>query len=127
MGRPVLSQRDEKRMSEVFAYLNQNLTGSISQAEIARMVRLKPSSFSRFFKSNTGKCFGQVVNELRIAQVCRLLAETDRTICEIAYSCGYETLSHFNIQFRAAMKMSPRTYRHNLEIIAPGKREPSLG
>jgi AraC-like DNA-binding protein len=111
MGRVRLSSREEKRMSQVFEYLNQNLTGPISQAEIARHVRLSPSAFCRLFKSIIGKRFVQVVNELRIAQVCRLLAETDRNVSEIAYGCGFETLSQFNSQFRRTMKMVPREYR----------------
>jgi len=106
-----LSSRDEKKISEVFEYLNENLTASISQAEIARIVRLKPSAFSRLFKRTTGKRFVQVVNELRVAQVCRLLVESDRTVAEIAFSCGFETLSHFNSQFRRTMKMVPGKYR----------------
>jgi AraC-like DNA-binding protein len=111
MGQVARSSRDAKRMSQIFEYLNQNLTGRISQAEIARNVRLKPSAFSRLFKISTGKCFVQVVSELRIAQVCRLLAETDSTIAEIAYSSGFETLSHFNSQFRRTMKMAPHKFR----------------
>jgi AraC-like DNA-binding protein len=111
LGQAALNNQDEQRMSQVFEYLNQNLAGPISQAEIARHVRLRPSAFSRLFKSVTGKCFVQLVSELRIAQVCRLLVETDRTIAEIAYGCGFETLSHFNSQFRRTMKMPPRKYR----------------
>lgn len=110
-GRTNLSHRDEQRMSKVFDYLNHNLTGTISQAEIARNVRLRPSAFSRLFKNTTGKCFVEVVNELRLAQVCHLLAETDRTVSEIAFGCGFETLSHFNSQFRRTMKMVPLKYR----------------
>lgn len=114
MARPRLNKRQEERISRVFQYLNQHLTGPISQAEIARSVRLSSSAFSRLFKNTTGKCFMKVVNELRIAQVCRLLAETSRTISEIAYECGYETLSHFNSQFRHIMKMTPIKYRRRL-------------
>ena len=106
-----LSTRHGKQVSQVFEYLNENLGGPITQAEIARKVRLSSSAFSRFFKHATGKCFMQVVGELRIAQVCRQLAETDLTILEIAYSCGFGNLSHFNRQFRRAMKMPPREYR----------------
>ena len=117
VDRARLNLRQEERIRKVFLYLNQHLTGPISQAEIARSVRLSSSAFSRLFKCTTGKCFMEVVNELRIAQVCRLLAETNRTISEIAYACGYETLSHFNCQFRNLMKMTPNKYRRNLENI----------
>ena len=124
INRVRLNQREEERISRVFKYLNENLAGLISQADIARSVRLSSSAFSRLFKKITGKCFMQVVNELRIAQVCRLLAETDRTISEIAYSCGFETLSHFNCQFRHIMKTTPGKYRHQLVTIASGNRQP---
>ena len=117
-----LNRRDEERISKVFQYLNQNLTTSISQAEIAASIRLSSAAFSRLFKKTTGKCFMEVVNELRIAQVCRLLAETDRTISEIAYECGFESLSNFHSQFRTVMKMPPRKYRERIAAIAPGMR-----
>jgi AraC-like DNA-binding protein len=109
-----LNRKQEDRISKVFQYINENLEGSTSQATIARSVNLSSSAFSRLFKQTTGKCFMEVVTELRIAQVCRLLAETDHTISQIAYKCGFETLSHFNSQFRAIMKTTPRKYRRNL-------------
>ncbi|TSA29459.1 MAG: AraC family transcriptional regulator [Verrucomicrobiaceae bacterium] len=127
LGKPMspvrLNRREEERISRVFTYLNQNLSGSISQAEIARSVRLSSSAFSRLFKKTTGKCFMQVVNELRIAQVCRLLAETNRTISEIAFGCGFESLSSFHCQFRRIMKTSPGIYRQKLDSIAAGKNQ----
>ncbi|MFA7369426.1 MAG: AraC family transcriptional regulator [Kiritimatiellales bacterium] len=116
-GRTRLNRRQEERISKAFQYLNQNLTGPISQAEVAQSVRLSSAAFSRLFKSTTGKCFMEVVKELRIAQACRLLTETTRTISEIAYECGYETLSHFNCQFRSVMKTTPSRYRQNIEIL----------
>ncbi|MCF7818030.1 MAG: AraC family transcriptional regulator [Kiritimatiellales bacterium] len=114
-GSPLLNQRQEDRISKVFEYINHHLNESISQAEIAKLVNLTPPSFSRLFKNTTGKCFMEVVNELRITQACRLLDETSRTVAEIAYECGYETLSHFHNKFRKFMNMTPNEYRHNRE------------
>ena len=119
MARTSLNQRQEDRIEKVFGYINQHLNESISQAEIAQQVNLSPAAFSRLFKSTTGKCFMGVVNELRIAQACRLLDETSRTISEIAFDCGYETLSHFNSQFRRTMGTTPSRYRNNLEEFRP--------
>lgn len=126
IGEVRLNPREEERISQVFRYLNENLTGSISQAAIARSVRLSSPAFSRLFKKTTGKCFMQVVNELRIAQVCRLLAETDRNISEIAFGCGFESLSSFHCQFRRIMKTVPGKYRGKLEAITSGNRENAL-
>lgn len=124
LGKPVnrssLNLREEDRITQVFKYLNQNLTEPISQAEVARSVRLSSSAFSRLFKKTTGKCFMTVVNELRVAEVCRLLAETARSISEIAFGCGFESLSSFHCQFRRIMKTSPGEYRRKFEKLASG-------
>jgi AraC-like DNA-binding protein len=125
LGKPMsgvrLNSREEERISRVFKYLNENLTGSISQADVAQSVRLSSPAFSRLFKKTTGKCFMQVVNELRITEACRLLSETDRNISEIAFACGYESLSSFHCQFRRIVKMSPGQYREKFELVASGK------
>jgi AraC-like DNA-binding protein len=110
-GRVQFNRRQEARIDKVFQFLNQNLTRPISQAAVARSVNLSASAFSRLFKRVTRKCFMEVVNELRIEKVCRELEESGQSIAEIAYACGYETLSHFNSQFRRVMKMTPRQYR----------------
>ena len=112
-----LNPKHEERMDRVFQYLNQNLTEPITQAEIAKGVHLSSSAFSRLFKRTTGKCFMDVVNDLRIAEVCRRLNETTQTIAEIAYECGYETLSHFNSQFRRVTGTTPSAYRSQLDTL----------
>ena len=112
-----LHRGHEERIDRVFQHLDQNLTGPISQAEIAQSVGLSPSTFSRLFRRTTGRCFMEMVNELRVGQACRQLIESSQTIAEIAFSCGYETLSHFNRQFRRFMKTTPRIYRHRLRML----------
>jgi AraC family transcriptional regulator, positive regulator of tynA and feaB len=48
----------------------------------------------------------------RRLEKCRLaLGKTDRPVAEIAYSCGYEDVSHFARVFRARYGATPREYR----------------
>ena len=51
------------------------------------------------------------INELRIGRACRLLAETDYPITEIAFSCGFPNLANFNRQFLRLKIMPPREWR----------------
>jgi AraC-like DNA-binding protein len=118
-----LNRGHEQRIDRVFQHLNQKLTEPISQAEVARSVGMSPATFSRLFRRTTGKCFMEVVNEMRIGQVCQRLTESSQTVAEIAFGCGYETLSHFNRQFRRFMKMTPRRYRHRLRGLEGRKLE----
>jgi AraC-like DNA-binding protein len=68
-------------------------------------------SFCRFFKKNTGKTFIEFLNEFRITHACKLLAESDFSITDICYECGYNNFSHFNSYFKKITGKSPSEYR----------------
>jgi AraC-like DNA-binding protein len=67
--------------------------------------------FTKLAKRVFGVTPGQLVAKARIDEAARLLAETDRTIAEIALECGYCDHSAFARQFRAATSLTPSQYR----------------
>lgn len=99
------------RLSKVISYIREHLTGQIKQAVVADRVGMTSQSFSRFFKASTGRTFVSFVNQMRVAEVCRLLEETDTDVMDIAYCCGYNNLSNFNRRFAEVMNTTPSDYR----------------
>lgn len=99
------------RLGTVLAYIEEHLTEPIYVPVLAAMAGLSESAFSRLFKSCTNRTVPQYVNELRIARACRLLAETDQTVSQIADACGYPTPAHFQRQFHRHQNRSPLVYR----------------
>ena len=99
------------RLGTVLAYIEEHLTEPIYVPVLAAMSGLSESAFSRLFKSCTNRTVPQYVNELRIARACRLLAETDQTVSQIADACGYPTPAHFQRQFHSHQNRSPLVYR----------------
>jgi AraC-like DNA-binding protein len=79
--------------------------------DVLGRVGMSQATFNRQFKKHTGKTFTRFVNEVRIDAACRQLVETERSISEVAYACGYNNISHFNHQFRALRACTPRTFR----------------
>jgi AraC-like DNA-binding protein len=55
--------------------------------------------------------FRQYLNDLRIRESKRLLANTDKNISEIAFAVGYNNIPHFNRVFKEAVGSSPTEYR----------------
>lgn len=100
-----------QRIDAIRAYVRENLTEDIHQARAAQLVGLTPSAFSRFFRKATGHTFVQFVNQLRIGEACRMLAETDCGITEIAFGCGYWSIANFNRQFLRIKGMNPTRFR----------------
>ena len=66
----------------------------------------------RLFREELGCTFREHVSNLRIERARRLLAETERSIVEVAGETGWSSLAHFNSAFRRWVGATPSAYRH---------------
>jgi AraC-like DNA-binding protein len=106
---------DSLIINNVYRYVAENFQKKISFDTAASVANMQRSAFCRYFKRKTKKKFTQFVNEIRIMHSCKLLAETDKTIIEVAFQCGYENTSYFNRQFRIYCNNSPKVFRDQLK------------
>lgn len=105
------------RHSKITDYIMRNFDKEISLNEVASEASMAITTFCNFFKTHYRMTFVEYLNTIRIAHVCKLLAEeTDRNIVEIAYECGYNNLANFNRQFKRLKGMSPTEYRRKLTL-----------
>jgi len=79
--------------------------------ELAELLNMSEQSFSRFFSKMMGRPFFTFLNEYRINMASRLLMDTDKSVAEIGYDCGYESLPFFHKQFNKFIGESPSRYR----------------
>lgn len=112
---PLNNPTKNDRLSDVFQYVKENYKEDISLIEIAKIANLTPTSFCRMFKLKTKKHFVEYLNEIRVSNACKLLLETDMGMSEIAYECGYKTVSNFNKLFKKLTTTTPKEYRKNAE------------
>lgn len=104
-------ERGNKRMSDVYTYVRENYFRSISLEKIAKIARMSPFAFSRYFKKNCGAGFVEYLTRVRTNKACYLLRETEYQVHEIATECGFASISNFNKHFRKTEGISPREYR----------------
>jgi AraC-like DNA-binding protein len=102
---------NEMRINQVFGYVQEKFNQEISLQKAAGLVHLSESAFCKFFKRLSGKTFSDYVNEIRIANACRLLIETDKSVSAIAHESGYDSMTYFNRVFRKKKDMSPVEFR----------------
>jgi AraC-like DNA-binding protein len=105
---------DSKIIDNVYRYVAENFQKKISFNNAASVANMQRSAFCRYFKRKTKKKFTQFVNEIRIMHSCKLLSETDKTVIEVAFECGYESTSYFNRQFRLYCDTTPKAFREQL-------------
>jgi AraC-like DNA-binding protein len=110
----VVSKKNEMRINKVCLYIQNNFYTKISLKEVADLIFLTESNFCKFFKKATGKTYSDYLNELRINEACRLLVQTEKSINQISFECGFETLSYFNRVFLNKKGVTPSLFRkHN--------------
>ena len=83
--------------------------------EIAAVAGMNAQYFCRYFKKHTGRTVTEYINDVRISQASRLLAQTDDKILHIAVRCGYENAGYFISRFRRSRGVSPSEYREQMK------------
>lgn len=101
---------ETERMQKVYEFVLKNYKDQISLHEVAENVNMSISAFCRYFKKRSNKTFLDFVNEVRIGNACRLLSDEKYSIAEVAFESGYNSISHFNHQFKKIMGQSPSEY-----------------
>lgn len=109
-----LDSYKKDRLTDVYQYIKENYKKEISLDEVAQIANLTPTSFCRMFKSKTKKNFIEYLNEIRISNACKQLIETDMSVSEIAYNCGYKTVSNFNKLFKKNTGNTPKEYKNKI-------------
>jgi len=109
---PTCDHRTSDRLGRVYEYLYAHLHEPLTLQAVAACAGMTGPAFSRYFKRVTGRTLTRLINELRITQVCKQLIDTDRSITEIAFAAGFQSISNFNRAFLDLQTVSPQNYRN---------------
>ncbi len=105
------------RIKKVCEYIEQNFQEKIKIKDIAILLNMTETTLSRLMKQRTGRSFVDFLNDYRIGFACRWLTETNQTITEIAFRCGFYNISNFNRIFKKSKGSTPGQYRENFSGI----------
>ncbi|WP_274364591.1 response regulator transcription factor [Paenibacillus thermotolerans] len=91
--------------------IREDLSAAVSLTEIAEVVQMNPSSFSRLFRQEMGVSFSEYVTTVRMNAAKKLLLDSNEKINEIARKVGYVSPSHFVQLFGEYTGMTPGRFR----------------
>ena len=106
-------ENEDERISKTKDYIAENYMRDISLTELADRVCMAPESFSRFFRKKTGRTPNRYLIDYRLGIAARMLLNTKLSVSEIGFSCGFNTLSHFNRLFRESKGCTPSEFREH--------------
>lgn len=95
----------------VVAYIQANLESSIRVKDLAALIHLSGSHFSRAFKQSFGQAPMTYVTLQRVQLAQRLLLTTEDSMCQISLACGMCDQAHLTRVFRRVVGDSPMAWR----------------
>ncbi len=105
--------QNSEKIEKLYNYILDNFRNKIKLDDAAQLLNMSTVSFTRFIKQRTGKSFIDFVNEIRLGYATRLLIETNKSVSEICYDCGFNNISNFNRIFKKKQDATPSEFRNN--------------
>ena len=109
---------------QAVSYLRHNFSYPVRIEQLARQIGVSRSYLYKAFLNCSGKSVQQYLQDLRLEEACRLLADTRRAVTDIAYSCGFPDSPSFCRIFRKVYGTTPLQFRQRM---AKGSSGPAAG
>jgi len=101
-------------LSKIFLFVEANYNKDCTLEALARDTSYHYVYLSRYFKQCTGLSFTEYVNRYRIHEAGYILKNTEQTILQTAYDCGFDSLRSFNRNFKRVTGLTPQEYKERI-------------
>ena len=89
----------------------------LSLQALSDELHLNAPYLSAQFKKETGHTVTEYISYTRIKHALPLLAQSTRSVEDIAATCGFDDMNYFARVFRKVMNMSPTVYRKQARVL----------
>lgn len=100
-------------MRDVLSFVNDHFRENPSLNTLSELFDRSPNYISSQFTLVTGENYKSYLKRLKLDAALKLLVLGDMSVTDVCYECGYETISHFNREFRAYYGRTPREVRNS--------------
>ena len=106
-----LGEHDINQLNKVGAYIEEHLFEEIRLSQLAAVIHVTPTYFSALFKRYYGMPPIEYIINKRVRHAIELIRTTNRSLTDIAMSCGFNNSTNFYKAFRRVTGRKPLVYR----------------
>lgn len=110
----ILPITEDERLVRVLRYMEKNINGVITLKLVSEKFGMSERSMSRLFQAVLHVSFLQYLKTLRMIKALELILKTNKTLSEIAFSVGYDTLGAFSNTFYDFTHSRPSDLRKSI-------------
>lgn len=100
-----------KSLKNVTMYIKENYWKDISLSDMAAMVHLSPVYFCSVFKESYGISPMNYLQNVRVENAKKLLANSEKSVTDIAFEVGFQSGHYFSRYFKNHEGISPNDFR----------------
>ena len=108
-----------RAVERVIAAARERLCEPLSLREMSRIAYVSPFHFNRVFHQITGLPPARFVGAIRLDTAKRMLLTSARSVTDICYEVGYNSLGTFTTRFTQLVGLGPREFRRLAERVTP--------
>ncbi|MBY0610986.1 MAG: AraC family transcriptional regulator [Beijerinckiaceae bacterium] len=101
------------RLKRAVDYIDDNLDGSVTLADVSAAAGLTRMHFAAQFKASTGLRPHEYLLRRRVEKAQQLLATRNASVVDVALSVGFESQSHFTTVFKRFVGKPPHAWRQS--------------
>ena len=109
-----VSSEDEMFMNKITGFIEKNISDSdISINDMAAAMAVSRSGLNRKMRQLLGVTPADFLKEARMKRAVKMLKETDASVADIAYGCGFSDPKYFAKCVKALTGKTPREIRQD--------------
>lgn len=106
-----LNENHYMSIQKAIRYIDMNYERQLCIQDVARVSMLSSSYFCKVFKKITSKTFVDYLTEYRLEKSMELLKNTKKTILDVCFDSGFNSISYFHKVFKEKTGMTPKKFR----------------
>lgn len=114
-----MTKNYQHRIYQSLSYIDENLDQDLNLSILAKVANYSPFHFHRLFKAVTGQSPNKYVLRIRIERSAyQIKKDKARSLSEIAYNNGFESLANFSKSFKKYYGVSPSQLKENSDYFS---------
>src|SRR5438552_964948 len=107
-------EHEPTNMARARQFIEDHQAEPLSLGRIAHVANTSRHYFCKMFKKATGINFIDHLSRVRVEKSKTLLLNPNSRISEVAFACGFQSMTNFNRAFKRIVRRSPTQFRESL-------------
>ncbi|MCT4608954.1 MAG: GlxA family transcriptional regulator [Pelagimonas sp.] len=103
-----------KHLATAVEIMRNSLEDPCSPSEIAQTIGISTRQLERLFGKHLNASPKKYLMEMRLDRARQLLLQTESSVTEVAFACGFENPGHFSRVYRATFGVTPHAQRSKM-------------